>query len=171
MLEKMNEYGKQNIPFLFILDFDLKRPIILPLEEAAKQHIFFNIRGQKNFTAITNLPEFISFQKYPISFKRYKQSFQKVQEHLKLGDSFLTNLTFPTKIESNLSLRQIFEHSQAPYRLLFRNQFTVFSPESFVSIRNGKIASFPMKGTIDADLPNAAQHILADPQHIFNNTF
>ncbi|MEN0051597.1 MAG: aminodeoxychorismate synthase component I, partial [Bacteroidota bacterium] len=58
---------------------------------------------------------------------------------------------------------QIFDHNPAPYRLLFQDQFTVFSPESFVQIdADGTIASFPMKGTIDAHLPNAAEQLLND---------
>jgi len=42
--------------------------------------------------------------------------------------------------------------------------FTVLSPETFVKIRDGVISSFPMKGTIDATLPNAESVILADPK-------
>jgi len=38
----------------------------------------------------------------------------------------------------------------------------VFSPESFVSIKSGKISSFPMKGTIDASLPKAKEILLND---------
>ena len=32
-----------------------------------------------------------------------------------------------------------------------------FSPEIFVRIEGGKISSYPMKGTIDANIPNAAK--------------
>jgi len=38
----------------------------------------------------------------------------------------------------------------------------MFSPETFVQIKEGQIASFPMKGTIDATIPNATEIILAD---------
>lgn len=162
-LEKMNEYGGQNIPFLFILDFDLQTPIILPLQKAKKMGIYFNIKGFSNAAINSSLPQHLYFQKHPVSFADYERSFYYVQQQLRLGNSFLTNLTFPTQIETNLSLRQIFDHNQAPYRLLFQDQFTVFSPESFVQIdTNGKIASFPMKGTIDAHLPNAAEELLND---------
>lgn len=162
MLEQMNEYGKRNIPFLFILDFELQSPIILPLEEASQEEVFFNIKGFKNYIDLTTLPEFIEFEQQAIPFARYKTAFELVQKHLQYGDSFLTNLTFPSAISTNLSLRQIFEYSTAPYRLLYKDQFTFFSPEPFVTIENGVIASYPMKGTIDASLPNAAQQILAD---------
>lgn len=37
-----------------------------------------------------------------------------------------------------------------------------FSPESFVRIKNGKIYSYPMKGTLDASLPNAEEVLMND---------
>lgn len=162
MFDTMNELGRQNIPFLFIIDFEGKQPVVLPLEEAAEQGIFFNIKGFKNYLSGTALPEQWTLSKQPVAFEQYQKAFDMVQHHLKIGDSFLVNLTLPTPINTDLSLQQIFEHSTAPYRLWYKDQFVVFSPESFITIQNGMIASFPMKGTIDAQIPNAAQIILND---------
>jgi para-aminobenzoate synthetase component 1 len=80
--------------------------------------------------------------------------------HLKQGNSYLTNLTFETPIELDLSLEEVFHTTKAKYKLLFKNDFAVFSPEIFVQIKKGKIYSFPMKGTIDAKAPDAIQSIL-----------
>jgi len=162
MFDTMNEFGKQNIPFLFIIDFEGKQPVVFPLEEAAEQGIFFNIKGFKNYLSTSLLPERWAFSKQPVAFEQYQKAFDIVQHHLKIGDSFLVNLTLPTPINTDLSLQQIFEHGTAPYRLWYKDQFVVFSPESFITIQNGTIASFPMKGTIDAQIPNAAQIILND---------
>ena len=52
--------------------------------------------------------------------------------------------------------------SQAKYKLYYNDQFVVFSPETFVQIRNGVITTFPMKGTIDAALPEADRRIIED---------
>src|SRR5690606_17118068 len=52
------------------------------------------------------------------------------------------------------------------YKLFFDNQFLVFSPETFVQIREGKIFSYPMKGTIDADVPDAERKIMADRKEL-----
>lgn len=161
-LEKMSDYGKRNIPFIFILDFDLQQPIVLPLTDAAKAGIFFDIKEKSNYQQQTSFPQKIELEKSPITFEKYAKAIEMVQRNINYGDSFLTNLTFPTPININLSLRQIFEHSHAPYRLLFKDQFTVFSPESFIQIQNDQIASFPMKGTIDARLPFAKERLLAD---------
>ena len=91
MFKRMNYYGRHNIPFLFILDFRLQEPIVIPLEEAAEQGVFFDINGKKNIIRTSNLPEQIQFQKYPISYQHYLKGFELVQHHLKRGDSFLTN--------------------------------------------------------------------------------
>ncbi len=162
MFKTMNYYGRQNIPFLFILDFRLQEPIIIPLEAAASAGIFFEIKDKSNFSPHTHLPHMIEFQKYPIPYTRYCKGFQIVQQHLKRGNSFLTNLTYPTRIEMNLSLRQILEYSTAKFKLLYKDQFVSFSPEPFIKIQNGCISSYPMKGTIDAQIPHARATLLAD---------
>ena len=81
---------------------------------------------------------------------------------IRIGNSFLTNLTFQTPIETNLSLQEVFEHSTAKYRLHVDDCMVVFSPETFMKINQGHIYSYPMKGTIDATVPNAKQEILND---------
>jgi para-aminobenzoate synthetase component 1 len=160
--QKMNRLGKGKTPFLFVLDFDLKEPVVLSISEASDYNIFFDIEGTQNYTPHKPDEKIIDFRKFPIDYPTYLKSFENVTKHLRHGNSFLTNLTFPTPIESNISLEEIFHRSSAPFRLLFNNQFVVFSPEIFVRIRDGKIASYPMKGTIDANIPNAAEKILSD---------
>jgi len=83
-----------------------------------------------------------------------------------MGNTYLTNLTFPSEIKTNLSLKDIYKLSSARYKLLYRDQFVVFSPEIFVQIRKGQIRSFPMKGTIDADIPRARELLLNDTKEM-----
>jgi para-aminobenzoate synthetase component 1 len=54
----------------------------------------------------------------------------------------------------------LFYSSKAKYKFLFNDEFLVFSPETFIQMREGKIYSFPMKGTIDASIPGASELIL-----------
>ena len=42
------------------------------------------------------------------------------------------------------------------------NLFVCFSPETFVRIKNGRIYSYPMKGTLDASLPDAEKQLMED---------
>ncbi len=86
------------------------------------------------------------------------------------GNTYLLNLTFPTKIKINASLLNIFFSSQAPFKLYFQDKFVTFSPERFIKIKNNVIKTYPMKGTIDALIPNAHQKILTDEKEKAEHT-
>jgi para-aminobenzoate synthetase component 1 len=109
------------------------------------------------------------FELFPIGFETYEKAFKKVNFHIRRGDTYLLNLTFPTSIKTNLSLHQLFQITSAPYKLLFRDQFVVFSPEIFIRIRDGIISGFPMKGTIDAGIPDAGKIILEDKKEFYEH--
>ena len=164
MFNRISDLAKRDIPFLFIIDFDQQKPIVRPLEEAADAGIWFDIKGMKNYESPGKGARPIHLGKHPIPYEAYLNAFNTVQRGLKAGNSFLTNLTFATPIDLNLSLQEVFLQSEAKYKLWLDGQFVVFSPESFVQIRENKISSYPMKGTIDAKLPNAAQQILHNPK-------
>jgi len=161
-ISRMNLWGKEGKPFIFILDFELKNPILIPLVEAAENGIYFTFNNLKNADIHETDKSEFTFRKFPVSYKVFKKSFDQVISEIKLGNSFLTNLTFPTTIETDLTLREIFDRSEAPYKLLVKNQFVVFSPELFITISGRTIASYPMKGTIDASIPDAESKILND---------
>lgn len=162
--EKLNEWGKAKTPFFFLVDYQFQKPQAWQLDELDPNEILFNLNGFSNDVALLRdeLPEHIQFDKHPLSFEAYHAKFDCVLRHLNAGNSFLVNLSVPTPIDTNLTLEQIFRHSEAPYRVLFKNRFVCFSPELFVRIQGNRIASFPMKGTIDASIPNAEQVILSD---------
>ncbi len=161
-VDQMNKMGKEGIPFLFVIDYEMNNPIICPLHEAAKNNIFYGVNGLRNFTKTISEGKPLHFRKKPVDYDTYRIAFEKVQKEIRLGNTFLVNLTFPTEIETNWSMRRIFEKSKAPYKLLVQNDFVLFSPESFVKIANGIISSYPMKGTIDASVPGARELILSD---------
>ncbi len=108
----------------------------------------------------------MSFDVIPYEKTKYAEAFDLVQEHIKHGDSFLLNLTFPSKIESNFSLKDIFFASKAKYKLWLKDKFVVFSPEIFVQTKDNIISSFPMKGTIDASMPNAKELLLSSKKEL-----
>lgn len=165
--EMMNQYGGKRQPFLFVIDFECRRPVVVPLKEAGKEGIFFDFRGHSNGAPPFSVPaDSLVFEKYPVSFSDYLKAFEIVMAGLQSGNSYLLNLTFPTPVKINRTLSEIFCLSRVPYKLLFRDAFTVFSPECFVRISNGTISSFPMKGTIDAGLPGAARLLLEDAKEI-----
>ena len=163
-VQLMNEYGKNKIPFLFVIDFDMKQPIVLRLDEIDPAILRYNINGKRNYNNDLKSGNPILFEKIPVVFKKYKTVFDKVMSEINSGNTYLLNLTFPTKIKTNLTLEQIFSLSRADYKLFYKDRFVVFSPESFVRIKDGLISSFPMKGTIDASIENAESIILSDPK-------
>lgn len=164
---KMNEAGKIKEPFLFAVDFEMREGLFVrnPLSQ---QNILFNIKGISNVTsAVTSgisKSESYFFEAFPEDYEVYLQRFNIVMEGLRRGDSYLTNLTIKTPLRSSLSLEEIFHFGTAAYKLCLPNKWVCFSPECFVRIERRKILTFPMKGTIDARLPNARDIILNDPK-------
>ncbi len=162
---RLNHWGQEKVPFLFVVDFEQEKPFACKLEEAETNNILFQIQSHSNIAPEKrNAP--VSLAKHLVPFAEYQKKFDVVSGHLHYGDSFLTNLTIKTKIQTNQTLRELFILAKAKYKLLFREDFLVFSPETFVRIRDGKIYTFPMKGTIDADIPNAREVILNDPKEL-----
>jgi len=162
VFEQMNIYGSLAKPFLFGIDFDVKYGFFVEPEKAFESGIYFNINGVGNSQSSTTKTTSVELVKNPCSLSQYQKSFDIVHHNLVQGNSYLTNLTFATPIQLNLGLPEIFERSNARYRLLFGDKFVVFSPEIFVRISDSKIRSFPMKGTIDASIPNAEELILSN---------
>ncbi len=170
-IQKMNDLGSQAKPFFFVIDYEMKQPIVLTLEEVEQANIFYKINDKTNFSfGKSPYEKPLYLEKYPISFQEYLKSFDFVKQAMLRGDSFLTNLTKPTPIKINLSLQEIFQRSRAKYQLYFKDKFVLFSPEIFVKIENGIISSHPMKGTISADIPDAEAVILNDKKEFAEHT-
>lgn len=159
-VNKMNEFGKEKIPFLFVFDFLCKSPIIVKLDEINDKEILYYLNGKSNLNGEHLNNKQLNFDVFPVEKSKYEKAFKKVQKHINYGDSFLTNLTMTSKIESNFTLEDIFFASKAKYKLLIEDKFVVFSPEIFVQTKDNNISSFPMKGTIDASLADAKNLLL-----------
>ncbi|HPI53279.1 MAG TPA: aminodeoxychorismate synthase component I [Chitinophagaceae bacterium] len=164
IIEKINSLAANHKTFLFIADFELKKTIVFEPHEFLQQKVQFEFpkASFKSNEVLANHPKY--FSKSPIPFHEYKTSFDKVKQHLNYGNSFLTNLTAPTKIETNLTLSEIYQLAKAKYKISFQDKWICFSPETFIQINQGEISTHPMKGTIDASIPNAEFIILNDPK-------
>ena len=164
-IERLNRWGQQRVPFLFVIDFEQEKPFACRLEEAKAHGILFDVRGNSNADAV-RMEASVGVAKKPISLANYQEKFDQVAHHLHYGDSFLANLTVKTEIRTDRSLRELFFLARAKYKLLFMDLFLVFSPETFVRMEDGKIYTFPMKGTIDAATPDAKKTLLSDPKEL-----
>ena len=164
-IQQANHFGQHKEPFFFLTDFEQQKPIILPMEQAEKEQIFFAISQPKSSKSNVNWPvnlptENCHFSSEPMKFEDYQRGFNLVKDELQKGNSYLLNLTYPSKIQTNYNLMQLFQQTKASYKLLFKDEFVCFSPESFIQIYENKIYTYPMKGTIDANIENAEQTLL-----------
>jgi para-aminobenzoate synthetase component I len=163
----MNEFGSAKRPFLFIIDFLMQQPVILPLDDINPEKLLYYINGQTNVAHENPVPaKTFRFNKQPPTLVRYKTAYETAMKHLLYGNSFLLNLTLPTSLDCDLSLKEIFYGSNADYKLWYDDKFVVFSPELFVKITGTRIESHPMKGTIDASVSNAESKILNNRKEI-----
>jgi para-aminobenzoate synthetase component 1 len=159
---KMNALGAARIPFLFILDFELKNPVVIPLTEAGEAQLKFSIGHDADALKPNDKNIGQTIEKNPVPFEIYEAGFNQVMKAIQAGDTYLLNLCYSTPISGISSLEDVFEKASAPYKLLWPGKFVVFSPEQYVSITDGMIRTFPMKGTIDAALPNAENTLQHD---------
>lgn len=158
---QMNSLGAAGIPFICVIDFTMQHPFVVPLSEVRPAEILYDFNGKTNITETSSVTN-IDFKKHPVAFVEYEGKYTNVFNNIRDGNSYLLNLTFPTPVSMNCSLKNIALQSRAKYRLWYKEHFVVFSPEVFVTMRNGRISSCPMKGTIDASIPEAEEKILAD---------
>ncbi len=143
----LNKFGSSNEPFFFIISYDLKNFLVKPLKELDK-----NIKYEIYEKVTVKSKENINLEKQAIPFEEYEHKFNKLQENIKEGNSYLLNLTTSTKINTNLSLSEIYAKANAKFKLKFKEDFVCFSPERFIKIKKNKIYTYPMKGTIDASI-------------------
>ncbi|MGM0533224.1 MAG: aminodeoxychorismate synthase component I [Campylobacterota bacterium] len=160
-MKRLSAYAKQNRPFAFVLDFDKSKCIVEPLD--ALHDISFSIHGGQEF------------QKHPLpshagNVEAYKEAFAKVQKQIRQGNTYLFNLTAPTKLQTSQELSHLYTRAKAKYKVMLKDRFVAFSPETFVQIQGDRIHTYPMKGTIDASIKNAREKILRDPKEKAEHT-
>ncbi len=160
----INSLGQNRAPFLFIISYD-KNKIFAKALDALDNDIFYKLEDWRNYPVEARTKE-LTFSKSPVAFSSYQKALNEVLEQIRSGNTYLLNLTFKTAIETNYSLKEIFSYARAKFKLYYKDEFTCFSPERFVEMQGDDIATYPMKGTIDANLPQAKERILADEKEM-----
>lgn len=170
IVKQINKLGGDGEPFLFVINYQGDQAYIRKLSEIDPKECFYDFNGRTNVSG-ENIPELPSEVKWEVDAPRYEdygRSFGKVMSNLLAGNSCLVNLTCRVPVRCNLSLRDIFFHSKGKYKILLNataekiEPFVCFSPEIFLRIKDGRIYSYPMKGTIDAALQNAEKMLMED---------
>ena len=182
-VEQLNQWGQEKKPFVFLIDFEQKKPLAWPVDKcpddfqfkftkasSAKKELQNPTTIDEPFSAIdnkdVNLVEHSLIIKHPIKTSDYQHKFNQVMDALHKGDSFLMNLTIPTPVQNTVNFQTYFDHAKSKYVVWLKNDFIAFSPETFIQIESGMISTFPMKGTIDASLPNAKELLLNDSKEL-----
>jgi para-aminobenzoate synthetase component I len=169
-IDCINTFAEKRIPFIFLVDFEKNDPLVYRLEDADKNGLFFDIKGKTNYSPGIKVPcGHTIFEISPVDKNTYDLAFQMVKDHLLNGNTYLLNLTFPTQIRTNMSLEYLFYISKAKYKLWFKDHFILFSPECFIRTDDNFIYSYPMKGTIDATIPNAEKILLEDEKETWEH--
>lgn len=192
IIDKINRLASQDEPFLFVINYQGDKAFIRLLSDINPEECLFDFEGRGNLSHVwketseegtseeetwkkETWKEEISeeeisettWQIEPPLYEDYERSFNIVKSNIMAGNSYLTNLTCRVPVSCNLSLEEIFHHAKGKYKLLLRRKrtltpFVCFSPETFVRIKGGRIYSYPMKGTLDASLPNAEKQLMED---------
>lgn len=178
--DQLNALGAQRKPCFFLMDFEQQQPRVWDLTEDGDDEPRFDFPGRPEAgLPPASLPS-VELAAEHLAPEVFRRAFQVVQDGLQRGDSFLTNLTFPTPVklrwanshrapngapsdrgqhgfpETPLTekLAAIYWQSEAKYRILLPGNFVCFSPETFVTVNpDGYIESRPMKGTALDTIP------------------
>ncbi len=156
----MNALGAIREPFFFVVDFKGEQFEVIPIKELDQHDV------KIDFAQANTQGKEIQLEKHPIDFKIYKKQFDTIRKEILYGNSYLCNLTTQTPINTSASLSGIFDHAISKYKILYKNEWLCFSPETFVKIDYRGISSNPMKGTIDASIKNAEEKLLQDPKEL-----
>lgn len=165
IITTINEMAKDNKPFLFVIDYKGEKAYIKALKDINPRECLYDFGESWTNVAHHSMMENVSSIEWEVDtpeYHEYQRSFDIVKRNILAGNSYLTNLTCRVPIHTNLSLLDIFMASKAKYKLLMPNEFVCFSPETFIQIHEGRIFSYPMKGTIDATLPHAEDTLMKD---------
>lgn len=161
-IAQMDAFGATGTPFFFFTDFKGSRAWVKAIADIDPGELMFAFHEP----VVRPHQDRFTFEKHPLPFEAFRKAFDQVVHQIHIGNSFLVNLTFKTPVTTDLSLDDIFRISRAKYKLRFRDQFVVFSPETFIRIHEGQIYSYPMKGTLDASIDNAQVKLLNDPKEM-----
>lgn len=158
----MDELSLKKVPFFFMVDFLLEKVEVFQENEIEEESLLIDFQNFKNIKTTEAENAEIELKILSESAEIYRKGFDFVQENLRQGNSYLTNYTVKTEIAINLTLKEIFYHSKAKYKVWYNDEFVFFSPETFVEIIDDQIYTHPMKGTIEASIENAVEILKND---------
>lgn len=137
----------------YFLDMNINYKSKLPLlyfevfKDYKKYEISKDLKNDDNIQIVT----FENIDKY-----KYLQNIEKIKNFISCGITYEVNYTYPSTVCTNcrddFTLYNFIQKNQkTPYNAFIKNEYETilsFSPELFFKIKNNKIITKPMKGTI-----------------------
>ncbi|MBM0637035.1 bifunctional anthranilate synthase component I family protein/aminotransferase class IV [Campylobacter sp. VicNov18] len=151
---------KNDFYFLVLADYEMykyfqdknltsKKPYLSVFAFAKKKKFQHEISDQERF-----VPEFISF----LDQKNYEKKFLQVKKAIAKGRVYQLNLTqsfaFKSKMDSFKLFELLLSRQNTSFKAFIKDgkrEILSFSPELFFKVKNRKIITKPMKGTIKRD--------------------
>lgn len=170
IIDRINQLARDEETFLFVVNYTGTEAYIRKLKDIDPAECLYDIGGVSNDKALAPAAsaELKTWSVKAPPYEEYRRGFDTVRRNILVGNSYLANFTCQAAVDCNLSLRDIFLKSKSSYRLLLNSEdcrhgrFVCFSPETFIRIKEGRIFSYPMKGTIDASIPDARRILKED---------
>lgn len=168
IIDRLNHLAGEGEPFLFVINYAGSDAYIRKLSEIAPNECLYDFEGITNAQSQLR-PTSARLPKWEVEameMEEYKRKFDFVKVNILRGNSYLANLTCKVAVSCDLPFEDIFLRAKGKYKILLKSggnrQLVCFSPETFVRISNGTIYAYPMKGTLDASIPNAEEVLMND---------
>ena len=114
--QKMDEFSERKEPFFFLINFLMDEVRIFTKNEIKNKALLIDFPHITNdVDCHTERSRSVEWKSFPETVEDYQKGFEIVQENLIKGNSYLTNYTTKTEIETNLSLEDIFQFSKANF--------------------------------------------------------
>jgi len=113
---KMNDYAHNNIPFIFILSYDMKESIIIPLDQAKAHNILYKVNEKTNYPVQpgdqkTGKKQKVITKMTPVSFDDYKIAYWcqfSGSRGMHLFAEIPLNISFNQKLDlSNILVKEL----------------------------------------------------------------
>ncbi len=169
LIAQINAHASKSEPFVFVTDFQGEKGYFWKKEQLSEHNIALSIQGQELGKTVSGENSSLSLNPRVISQNRYKERFDRAQKHIHKGDSYLLNLTFASSLGTELNFQSIYNNAKARYKMMLPDEFLFYSPETFIQIQGSEISTYPMKGTISAELDGAEQKLLDDQKELYEH--
>lgn len=162
VLDRMDDLSMQGIPYFFLIDFEMQKPIIYQLD-SLPDNIWIDTPIYSTSHSKHHIKKPITLNPIPLNFSEYQKGFDEIISGIKYGNSYLTNLTYQTELLNfDHTLSEVFLNANAQFKLKYLEDFVVFSPEPFVTVEHEIISTYPMKGTRQAKSMMDGKYLLDD---------